>query len=131
MAVFLQMNMNWLRDTGRVCLGIYKTNGDNSMSKYNLKKILDNILEQMDENEEGREYIEEVKELYEFIYELNSKKQVNNVNKEIEDVIQNYIIEWAVWGVAMIRKDIPQRLSLVYSGFCFQISNTILGKSQI
>ena len=97
------------------------------MSEYNLKKILDSILKQIGEHEEGREYTEELKELYDYMDELNSKKQIIIEYPEIEDVIQNYIVEWGIWGIAMMRTDLKPRFSLVSSAFCFQISNMLLG----
>lgn len=101
--------------------------GDGEMRGYDLKKVLEDMLEDIDENEEIREYAEEMKWLCEYIEGLNNKKQCSCENKEIESVTQNYIIEWVVWGMAMLRKDITTKVSLLYSSFCFQISNMILG----
>jgi len=97
------------------------------MSKFNLRKILDDMLKEFDGSEEVREYAEEMKWLCEYIDGLNNKKKLVCENKEIGEVIHNYIIEWVVWGTAMLRKDIAPRLGMIYSSFCFQISNMILG----
>ena len=97
------------------------------MREYDLRKVLHDVLKEIDETEEVREYAEEIKWLCEYIDGLNNKKELCCENKEIENVTQNYMIEWGVWGMAMLRKDISQKLSLLYSSFCFQISNMILG----
>lgn len=97
------------------------------MSEFNLKKRLYDILKELDDAEDARECAEEIKWLCEYIDELNNKKEIICENKGIEDVVHNYIIEWVVWGKAMLRKDIAPRLGMLYSSFCFQISNMILG----
>lgn len=85
------------------------------------------MLLEIDEQEEVFEYAEEIKWLCEYIDELNNQKELHSESKEIEDVIRNYINEWAVWGIAMSRKDVVPRLRMLYGAFCFQISNMILG----
>lgn len=85
------------------------------------------MLLEIDEQEEVFEHAEEIKWLCEYIDELNNQKELHSESKEIEDVIRNYINEWAVWGIAMSRKDVVPRLRMLYGAFCFQISNMILG----
>ena len=93
---------------------------------YSIENIIEKILEADDITADEKSFGEEIKELICFIKEQNLEKSFIKDENELESIVYNYVIEWAVWCLVMQSEKIKQNEREIYRGFCLQISNTLL-----
>lgn len=93
---------------------------------YSVEELIEDYLAEESKNEEELRFKVEIKALIYDIKEQNSNKSYIKSGEGIDEIIYNYVIEWAMWGMVLLDERIGYPQSCVYSGFCIQISNTLL-----
>ena len=93
---------------------------------YSIEKVIEKILNTADMSDEERRFGEKIKEIIYFIKTQNLEKSYVKGEESLEDIIYNYIIEWAVWSLVMQSERMEGSEREIYGGFCMQISNTLL-----
>lgn len=89
---------------------------------YSLEEKLE-IIGDLNVERETKQVCKELQELIEVIKEQNVNKVYIASGNGIEEIIYNYIIEWAVWGLAIENDECVMSID---RAFCFQVSNTLL-----
>jgi len=92
------------------------------MIGYSLEKVIE-IIGELNVGSDEKQFNKELKEIIEAMKEQSTNKSCILSGNGFDEIIYNYIIEWAVWGLTIGDE---QHVLNIDRAFCLQISNTLL-----